>query len=203
MTVQVSHEIVAALKSAHPLQDVIAYCFGVKLYATARTHELVAHCWRPDHQPDRSPSCRVDLRKQVFFCDVCGSGGDVITVVREYLGGCLGEAARWLSDRVGAVPPAQVRPPRHRSTKQQRRQRQGSRGVRTTHVYRTLRGKVLFEKIRTPDKQFFYRHRDSSGRWRWGLGHRPPTLYRLSDLAGRCWALVVEGEKDVDAAWGP
>ena len=65
----------------------------------------------------------------------------------------------------------------------------------------TSDGAVLFEKLRTPDKQFFYRHRAFSGRWRWGLGQRMPVLYRLPDLVGRRWVLVVEGEKDVDAAW--
>ena len=131
----------------------------------------------------------------------CGSGGDVIRVVQEYLGGTFRQATRWLSDRVGVIPPVQVRPPRHRATTRQRRQRQGARGTQATYVYRTLDGAVLFEKLRTPDKQFFYRHRAFSGRWRWGLGQRMPVLYRLPDLVGRRWVLVVEGEKDVDAAW--
>jgi DNA primase len=59
---------------------------------------------------------------------------------------------------------------------------------------------LLFQKLRTPDKQFFYRHREN-GRWVSGRGVSQPVLYRYPELSGRAFVLVVEGEKDVDAAW--
>lgn len=53
----------------------------------------ICHCLL--HQ-ERTPSCYVDLDKQVFYCHGCGKGGDVIQFIMELRGCDFKEALRYL-----------------------------------------------------------------------------------------------------------
>jgi hypothetical protein len=190
-----------ALRRTVRIEDVIASLCGGPLYSTARSNELRCKCWRPEHAPDTRPSCRIDIDKQVFFCDVCGSGGDVFTVVRERDSSSFWQAVEWLAEHREMLRPPRILRlatavrdrPRHRSPVH--------RGGRDIYPYYDREWRLLFEKIRTPEKQFFYRRPGRNERKLWGLGGVQPVLYLLPALDGLPFVLIVEGEKDVEAAW--
>lgn len=56
------------------------------LYAYGMEREPIGRrAWCPFHA-DSTPSASVDLDKQLFYCHVCGIGGDAITLIRERSG---------------------------------------------------------------------------------------------------------------------
>ena len=188
----------ATVKAAVRIEDVIAFCFRRVLYAMGC--ELRTHCWRPSHTPDRHPNCRIDTAKQVFYCDVCASGGDVFTVVRERLGCSFRQAVSWLQERQRTIHTAVIAR-NGRLTNNRRGCARVALGPPATYCYFDRRWRLLFTKLRTPAKDFFYRRPLSDGTWAWGLGEVQPVLYYWPALIGLSWVLVVEGEKDADSAW--
>ncbi len=64
--------------------------------------ELVGLC--PFHD-DRRPSMYVSPQKQIYYCFVCASGGDVFRFVRNYHKMTAGEALRFLAQRYGVPLP--------------------------------------------------------------------------------------------------
>lgn len=188
-------------KGVPPIEDVIGWCFKRRLSATRRPHEVRCECVQPEHSPDRHPSLRIDTDRQLAYCDVCAWGGDVFTFIRFWLRCSFLEAARWIDEHRASIPPAIVvaapKVPIVRSTRHPHRMR----GVSTVYCYLDANGRLLYQKLRTADKRFFYRRPRTNGGWTWGLGDIRPVLYRLPLLTGRAFVLVVEGEKDADAAW--
>ena len=75
-------------------------------------------------------------------------------------------------------------------------------GTRRVYTYEDENGRLLYQKVRTPTKQFFYRHPTSDGSWSWGLGGARLVLYGLPLLREIDWTFVPEGEKDVETLWG-
>lgn len=73
-----------------------------------------------------------------------------------------------------------------------------------TYPYTDADGRLLFEVVRRPGKQFRQRRPDGRGGWEWSLGDTPRVLYRLPAVLQAAAAggtvYVVEGEKDVAAA---
>ncbi len=45
---------------------------------------------------ERTPSFKVDLERQSFYCFGCGSGGDVIAFIQKYKGLSFKESLRYL-----------------------------------------------------------------------------------------------------------
>ena len=64
--------------------------------------ELVGLC--PFHD-DRRPSMHVVPHKQIYWCFVCGAGGDVFRFVQNYHKMTAGEALRFLAQRYGIQLP--------------------------------------------------------------------------------------------------
>jgi predicted Zn-ribbon and HTH transcriptional regulator len=68
--------------------------------------------------------------------------------------------------------------------------------------YRDENGKLLYQVLRYPGKQFKQRRPDGAGGWTWNLKGVVRTLYRLPELLVAVQAgeviFVVEGEKDAD-----
>ena len=73
--------------------------------------------------------------------------------------------------------------------------------VVASYEYRGLDGEVRFQTVRYRPKTFRQRKPDGKGGWTWSLEGVEPCIYRWPDLKGKAAALVLEGEKDVDAAW--
>lgn len=69
--------------------------------------------------------------------------------------------------------------------------------------YHDEKGKLLFEVLRFPGKDFRQRKPDGAGGWEWKLGDVRRVLYRLPEIvasaADERVVIVVEGEKDADA----
>ncbi len=73
-------------------------------------------------------------------------------------------------------------------------------GPETTYRYVDEQGRLLFEVVRRPGKQFVQRRPDGAG-WTYNLNGTRRVLYRLAELAqddARRAVFVVEGEKDAD-----
>ena len=71
-----------------------------------------------------------------------------------------------------------------------------------TYDYTDENGNLLFQVVRTPDKQFPQRRPNGKGGWIWGLQEVTSVLYRLPALlqakARGETLFIVEGEKDAD-----
>jgi hypothetical protein len=188
-----------ALRHSVRIEDVVA-ASGRTIAATSREHELRSSCLSPEHVPDRNPSLRIDTRKQVAYCDACGWGGDVFTVIRAWRRCSFTQAVAALASLRWTLRPARILPYDPRSAPE-RSTSSRVRGQWAHYTYYDADWTLLYEKVRRPDKGFFYRRPLPNGEWVTGLGDVQPVLYRLPSLAGLPFVLVVEGEKDVDAAW--
>lgn len=180
------------------IQDVIATLFERTFSRSGR--ELVCRCW--NHEPDRHPSCRVNPTKGAFYCPVCRHGGDVFQVIREGLDCSFGQALIWGRRNAGSLPSARVKGRKYRARVHRRASsRDTSPGVRRAYKYTDERGRLLYEKIRTPQKEFFYRRRLADRTWIWSIAGVRTVLYGLPLLRLLPWVFIVEGEKDVEALW--
>lgn len=72
--------------------------------------------------------------------------------------------------------------------------------IRETYPYQDEQGRLLYETVRLDPKDFRQRRPDGVGGWIWNLQDVRRVCYRLPDLLEKAAILVVEGEKDADAA---
>lgn len=79
--------------------------------------------------------------------------------------------------------------------------RSEKRTIVKEYPYHDEDGKLLFQAIRFAPKHFSQRRPDGSGGWIWNLQGVRRVVYRLSELLGQKAIVIVEGEKDADAAW--
>jgi 5S rRNA maturation endonuclease (ribonuclease M5) len=79
----------------------------------------------------------------------------------------------------------------------------GSAEIVATYDYSDETGKLLFQTVRYHPKNFAQRQPDGEGGWIWNLKGVQRVLYRLGELRSALNrglpAILVEGEKDVDA----
>ena len=95
--------------------------------------------------------------------------------------GCGGGTAKEFAQRLRVEPPA-----RH------------AHAPEAVYTYTDEKGKLLFQVIRFPGKQFRQRRPDGAGGWIWNLKGLRRVPYRLHDiLTAEGWIFIVEGEKDV------
>lgn len=75
---------------------------GITLYGMGQLTKR-AKCWYHD---DQHPSMHVNKQKNIFKCFVCGKGGDVIRLVRDYNNLSFVEACDWLAKEfcITAIP---------------------------------------------------------------------------------------------------
>lgn len=186
-------------------EAVVGHFFKREFYATSNPNETRCRCIWPRHGDDRNPSLRVNHSKQMLYCDVCRRGTDTAGLVARQLHCSKAAAYKWLVAHAAhlpepairpAVPPTQARAPRGMPG-----QAPPPAGRWTTYNYYDTAGRLLCQKVRTPAKGFFWRRRLPSGAWRCGLGNIKPPLYALPLIRHFPFVFVVEGEKDVDAAW--
>jgi hypothetical protein len=69
-----------------------------------------------------------------------------------------------------------------------------------TYDYTDESSTILFQKVRYDPKDFKQRRPDGKGGWIWNLKGVRHELYRLAEVIAATIVLIVEGEKDADAA---
>jgi len=77
----------------------------------------------------------------------------------------------------------------------------GSRRIVATYDYVDASGNLIFQTVRYEPKDFSQRQPDGKGDWIWNLQGIQPVLYRLPEVLAAEHVLIVEGEKDVNAAY--
>lgn len=153
-------------------------------------NEMYATC--PFHADGKSPNFRVDLKKDAWFCDVCGEGGGVVQFLSKKTGIDEKEAFKQLvSDPhpLGTTPSNGPEAPRRLN-------------IVATYDYKNHRGDVAYQVCRIEPKTFRQRRPDGKGGWIDNMKGVERVLYRLQEiwLAPTVW--VVEGEKDADTLFG-
>lgn len=69
------------------------------------------------------------------------------------------------------------------------------------HDYTDEKGTLLFQTVRYTPKDFSQRQPDGNGDWIWNLKNTRLVLYRLPDVLKAEAVLILEGEKDCEAAY--
>lgn len=188
-----------AIRAFSRIENVIAFYSGRPLYETGSPHELKYHCVFPQHAPDEHPSASVNVKTQRCFCFGCRSGGDVFTLVRACRQGSLRDAASWLAEYRWSLPPTIIRPLArlHGCPTSSR----AARGLWVFYRYRDANGIERYQILRTPDKQFLFRHLSADGDWIWNGDGVPRLLYKLHAIQELPFAFIPEGEKDCNTLW--
>jgi DNA primase len=184
-----------------PLSISISDLIGVRsqrpLYRVG-PHRLRYHCWRPSH-PDDHPSGEADELKQLAYCFVCDKGYSAVSIVREWRGCSTREAIEYLAGHGWQIPPATILPlsrPNERD-----KARVVARGCWILYRYRDASGIERYQILRTPDKQFLFRHVGPDGELIWNGEGIPRLLYKLYAIQGLRFVFIVEGEKDTNTLW--
>jgi 5S rRNA maturation endonuclease (ribonuclease M5) len=134
----------------------------------------------PAHE-DRTPSLSLSIGRDENAVIHCHAGCPAADVMAAWPGGRLPVAALfdtfWNRDR--------------------------DRELEATYDYLDETGRLLFQVVRKPGKQFRQRRPDGAGGWVWKLGDTRRVLYRLPRIleavAAGASVYVCEGEKDVHA----
>lgn len=129
---------------------------------------------------DSKPSLRVNIEKQVWFCDPCQKGGSVIDFVMAFERVNLTAAMDKLSHNIV-------------KTKEIERKEVCS------YDYADENGRVLYQVVRYEPKDFRQRHKNDDGQWVWTMDGVRRVLYRLPDVVVAQDIVVCEGEKDCDS----
>jgi DNA primase len=191
------HSIRASIR----IEDLIAFYSGRPLYQTGSAQRLRYHCFLKSHTPDDNPSGAIDRVKQLAYCFGCQQGFDAIGAVSRQRGGSPRESVRWLADHRWQIPPATILPlvglQGHRSSNTERK----PRGRSAVYRYRDARGGERYQILRTPDKQFLFRHLGPDGEWIWNGEGVARILYQLNAIQKLPFCFVVEGEKDCNTLW--
>ena len=175
-------------------------------------------CPLPDHD-DSTPSASVREKdgEEVWYCHVCGIGGDVIKLIQLAFDVEFPQALSLLGREFGLIETEEKPSKKYRSTKPpadpQPKHRPGTfeEGLVVEEVYTYLdeEGVPLFDVVRYEPKTFRQRRRNPDGtlpegKERWNMDGVRRVLYRLPEVmfaieTGRT-VYVVEGERDVIAA---
>lgn len=86
-----------ALKDEIPMYDVLDE-IGAKMYSPVPLAQQVG-VWCPFcHDRDSEhPGASINTLKDLYYCFVCGFGGDIITVAMEYNHQSFEDACKWLT----------------------------------------------------------------------------------------------------------
>ncbi len=148
------------VRIASPLEDVVGQDREIKPSGS----ELRALC--PFHE-DRNPSLRINPAKELWFCDVCGEGGDVFRYVEKKEGLSFFDAARFLGERAGIALPADRDGAAYGDLAQERRRVEGILEVAVAYYQEQLKGAPLEYLTRE-------RHLNEETLQRAAVGYAPP-----------------------------
>lgn len=148
-------------------------------------------------------------------CPICGGGDDMPRGKGQRCSGFLSSDGRYAyctrEEHAGRADRQDTDPPTYRHILEgdcrcgsvHNPSRPANEPV-ATYDYVDAAGKLLYQVVRKPGKQFQQRRPDGNGGWVWQLGDTPRVLYRLPRVLAAAavgeTVYVVEGEKDVHTA---
>jgi 5S rRNA maturation endonuclease (ribonuclease M5) len=157
---------------AFPLVDAMK-ADGVKLSGTGPERD--ARC--PFHD-DKTASLRVNVVKQLWFCNACGVGGSIVDYLARKSGQSAEAVLRELREKMASSTPKTA--------------------PVAAYVYQDRFGNPVFRVLRFFPKTFRQQRWDGST-WNNGMESVTRILYRLPEiLAAKAEVWTVEGEKDAD-----
>jgi len=160
--------------------------FIPSLKVNGKPEALGLCCFHDDH----NPSMRVNLESGLYYCPVCGAGGDIFSFYMRVKDVDFPTALREIG-AMARVADTNVKPK-----------------VVATFKYYDSEGKLLYVKERLElgrngrNKEFVFKHLEN-GKWTLGRGC-DPVLYNLPALIKSKYAFVAEGEAKADLlnSWG-
>jgi hypothetical protein len=176
------------VREANPLEDVVAELTGESLQPGAGDDKRF-RCSLHGDGVDAHPSGRVNIAKQQYYCDVCGTGGDVFDFVTRQKDCSFKDALWHLAQRAGIdLPPPMT--------------------CTASYDYLDLSRTPRYQAQRLDDghgrKSFRQRRADGHGGWIRGTGTMTGVgrmVYRWPELRDQHTVYVVEGEKCADELW--
>ena len=88
------------VREASPLEQVIPELTGESLHLGAGGEPRFPCSFHGDGV-DKHPSGRISASRQLWYCDVCASGGDVFAFVMRHRGYVFKDALAFLAERAG------------------------------------------------------------------------------------------------------
>lgn len=166
------------LLSKHTLHDHLE-SIGVPLIGSG-PQRTSNRCAGTQHKKDHR-CVSIDLAKQVWHCNDCGTGGSVID---------------WLAIEQGKAPKDVFK---ELAGKQQQAPVPPREQIIATYDYENENGELIFQVVRLEPKSFRQRRPDENGGWIWDMSGVTRILYRLRELLKADSIVHVEGEKDVES----
>lgn len=152
---------------------------------------------------DTRPSLWVRDDRGVYYCQACGAHGGVMAVVEPHIGS-RDAARRWLRDVAPTLPAVEAPKAKALARRGHGRSRGREALIADCYAYWNLSyGDLRFVKVKFRPKDYRLYHLDTQRRWIPGMGGRTGVLFAMPLLAEARpeSVLIVEGEKDVLAAW--
>ena len=187
----------AEFKAANRLDDYIRKC-GAKLHGSGSS-QITNRCPKIQHK-DKHLCVTVDVDKQLWHCNDCGDGGDILTWMAIASNRTNAEVVKEVCGN-GFVPvpiPAATietgNEPKYETV--------------ATYDYLNAAGDLVYQVVRQQAqstdkpsgyvKTFRQRRPDDSGGWIYNMEGVERVLYRLPEIIKAKTVWVVEGEKDAD-----
>lgn len=162
--------------------------------------ELLYRCPQSERHAngDAHPSLKVNPKKDIWGCFVCGVSGTAYALAAFIMGSEPSDkraVTAWLRER-GLL---NGKPPEAAHTNREHLDDSKAQIV-AKYDYEDEIGELLFQVIRVEPKGFRQRRPDGFGGWLWNLDGARRVLYRLREVLAETDILVCEGEKDCDTA---
>lgn len=183
----------AETKRRLPMRELLSH-YGREVNAHGWTRCLLPE--RHNHE-DQRVSLRLNGERVTCWSQRCFENDDIFSVIGklEHLPDFADQLRR--AAEIAGLAPAVPRPTRSvhvNGTKEPPEEK-------ALYEYTDETGSLLFQVVRYDPKDFRQRRPDGKGGWAWNLKNTRLVLYRLPDVVKAETVLIVEGEKDADAAY--
>ena len=192
------------IKSSNPLDEYIA-SLGAKLIGSGN-QRITNRCAMVQHKPGHN-CVTIALDKQLWHCNDCGRGGDVITWIAIQTGKSTVEVIKGLGGNE-AAPKWKPLPQRTEPQEEPETDEKLKFDTVSTYDYRSATGELVYQVLRQHAacksrpggyaKTFKQRRPDASGGWIYNMDGVERVLYRMPEVITAKQVWVVEGEKDAE-----
>lgn len=173
------------IKSNHRLEQYVE-SLGAKIVGSGN-NKVTNVCPMTTHKPGHL-CVSINIEKQVWRCNDCGSGGDVI----RWMAVSDGVDDGTILKRLGGTP---SRPPQVTKKPQPEPKNQT---ISKIYSYQDWFTNEMYQVVRLEPKSFRQRHKDSQGNWVWNMEGVERLLYRLPEVVKSDVVALCEGEKDAE-----